>query len=94
MESNRLLIIILIPGLIFALTTILLGIYKRQRRALKYIPAIIAAGASLVFLIVANIVSEGFAALGYFVMMVISAAVFGISIITALALEIINRIKR
>lgn len=91
MGSNRLFFIIAVIGLIFALATVLLGIYKKQKKFLKYVPSIIAAAASLGFLIKAYFFSEGFEALGYFIMMMISAAVFGISIITAMALEITNR---
>jgi hypothetical protein len=91
MGSNRLFVIIAVVGLIFASATVLLGVYKRQNKILKYLPAIIAAVVSLGFLIKTFMFSEGFEALGYLIMMMISAAVFGISIITALVLEIINR---
>lgn len=91
MGSNALYIFIAVPGLIFAVAAVLLGVYKRQNRVLKYIPAIIAAVVSLGFLIKTYFFSEGFEALGYLIMMMISAAVFGISVITAVVLEIINR---
>lgn len=90
MDISGLFLYIGVPGLIFVIATALLGVYKKQRRGLKYLPAILAAVISLAFLIKAYVFSEGFKELGYAIMMMVSAVVFIISIITALLLEIIN----
>lgn len=88
---NSIFIFIIIAGLIFVAATIILG--KLQKRLLKYIPAVLAAVAAIVFSIKAYFYSEGFEALGYFVMMLISAAVFIASIIASIVMEVLSRRK-
>jgi Na+-translocating ferredoxin:NAD+ oxidoreductase RnfD subunit len=93
MVPNALLIFIAVPGIIFAGLAAVLGIYRRKNKFLKYIPAIVSAAIALGFFIKSYFFSEGFEALGYIILMMVSAAVAGISIITAVVLEIVNRRK-
>lgn len=91
MEQYSFYFIIALIALIFAVATIFFGRKQKKRVFLKYIPSIIAAVATLAFIIKTVRFSEGFEGLGYMILSMISAAVFLVSIITAIVVEIINR---
>lgn len=85
--------LIAVVGLISVLITFFLGRIFKNRIIVKYIPAIIFLFAGLGFLIKAKFFSttEGFAELGYIILMLIAGIVFIISLITALIMEFIQR---
>jgi hypothetical protein len=93
MNANPLLSIIAVLGIIFAGSTVFLGTRLRQKKAVKYIPAILAALVSVAFAVKAFWFSEGFEGLGYVILLMISAAVFILSAVTALVLEFVNHRK-
>ena len=85
-------VVIIATGIVFSAVTCLLGIYAKKR-LIKYIPASFAGIVSLAFFVKAKFFSEGLEGLGYIILMMISIAVFVLSIITAIILEFINRRK-
>lgn len=89
MDNYAYFIVILIFAILFVVTTVLLG--RQNRKFLMYIPSAIAAVIALAFYINAYFFSEGFGALGYFIMMLIAVIVFVISLITAIVMKIVKR---
>lgn len=86
-----LIFVIVIFAVIFAGAACFLGIRMKSRRILKYIPAGVAASTALGFYIKAMSFSEGFGALGNFILAMISAAVFAAALLAALIMELVNR---
>lgn len=94
MEQYSFYIVITLISLIFAGATILLGRKQVRRAILKYIPAMVAFAATVALIVKTAWFSEGFEGLGYAILAMITAAVFLVSIITAIVVAIINRRRR
>ena len=94
MEQYSFYMVVALISLVFAGITILLGRKQVQRAILKYIPAMIAFAATLALVIKAVWYSEGFEGLGYAILAMITAVVFLVSLITAIAVAIVNRRQR
>lgn len=91
MDNIRLYIFILVPVAIFIVITILLG--KKKAAFPKYIPAIIASIISIGLFIKTYFFSEGFEALGYVVLLMVTVPVSVIALVTAVVIEILNHRK-
>lgn len=85
---NNFVLVIAVISAIFVIATILLG--RLKKRWPKYMPAVLAAAAAVASMIKAYRFSEGFGALGYFIMMLLALIVFTAALITAVIIEIIG----
>ena len=85
--------IVVITGIsaIFAVAVFFLG--RLRKRWAKYMPAVLAAAVIIACMVKAYNFSEGFEALGYFILMIIALIVFTVSIVTALIIEILRAKK-
>jgi hypothetical protein len=89
---NGFVFVIAAVSVVFAIAAIFLG--KLKKRWLKYIPAILAFASAIALMIKAYRFSEGFEALGYFILMILALIVFVVALITAVIVEIIGVRKR
>lgn len=79
-------------SVVFAVAAIFLG--RLKKRWPKYIPAILAGAAAVASMIKAYRFSEGFEALGYFIMMLLALIVFAVALVIAVIIEINGKRKR
>ncbi len=89
---NGFVFVIAAVSVVFAIAAIFLG--KLKKRWLKYIPAILAFSSAIALMIKAYRFSEGFEALGYFILMILALIVFAVALITAVIIEIMGVRKR
>jgi len=71
--------------------TFLLNRIFKDRKAIKYIPSVMAATLTIAFFIKGRFYSQGWEGLIYGIFMVISGAVFIVSIVTAAVIDFIRK---
>ncbi len=91
MEQIRLILLILLTGIIFSGIVLLIARFEKNKRLLKYLPAIILIIAGVASLVKAKWFSEGMEGLGY---VIYSMLAFGGCILTLITAVVIDAVRK